>query len=124
MPGILALGNIKFPVVTLNFSAGGIFLKLDENKIIKDTELERDLPNFPHQIGRVVDLEIDVIAEARGLFKQQKFFTRAKVVWCPKEDSPYKYGLGLQFIDQSAQAKKQLKRYAHLLKSAHLDLKR
>ena len=124
MPGILMVNTIKLPVIVLNFSTGGVFLKLDEERIKKDISLKNNLSYFPQHMNQIVDLEINVISEARKILEKLKFFSRAKVVWRTKEDSPYKYGLGLQFINQSNETKKQLRRYARLLKSLGFKLER
>ncbi len=124
MPGVLIVRSIRFPVVTLDFSKGGIFLRLDEERIVKDTELEKNLSYFPRQIGQIIDLEINTIPEGSVLFKEGKFLSRARVVWHAKEDGSPRYGLGLQFIDQSPHERKQLIRYTKLLKRLHLHLER
>jgi len=110
MPGILIVDNTRIPITTLNFSKGGIFVLLDKDMAI--------------DMGQAVDLEIDLIPEAKDFFKEGKFFTKATVVWCAKKDPSSRYGLGLQFIGQTLQEKRQLRRYARLLKRLHLHLGR
>ena len=112
MPGKLIVNGREFPMVTLNISAGGMFVTLDENAV-KEV----------FTIGQSVALDVGMIPEAARLFKDCALKVSAKVAWLSQEDDPNKRGLGLEFIALTRQDKKKLKGYTHLLKSLKLDLR-
>ncbi|MSR78509.1 MAG: PilZ domain-containing protein [Candidatus Omnitrophica bacterium] len=141
-PGVLSVTGIFFPIVTLDISESGLFLKLDErtdfgnilfNPISDGMEERRSrsisnpfwvsdrirpaAETYPQKTGEEVTVKIHMIPEAADIFPNQIFETRAVIVWASKPSSPYRYGLGLQFSRSSAAQKKQLKAYARLIKS-------
>jgi hypothetical protein len=124
MSGCLKVGQWRFPIVVVDYSVTGALVRLDGDKAREDAISEEDLAHFPSQVNQVVDLEIVVISEARQLFDEGKFVSQANVVWCAREGSDGRYGLGLQYLKQSRKMTRQLKRYARLLASLHRESNR
>lgn len=139
--GILYFKGIRFPVVTLNLSSGGVFLRLDERALgsvsLRDPGLKRiegerrrqepfgnlalskdqlketakKLSWFPGRIGDGVRLKLPVLPEGAELFDEDHFELKAEVVWVARPESSYRYGLGLKFKGVQPRLRKKFSEY-------------
>ncbi len=78
------------PVSVLNLSQGGAFLRLKE-------PLDPSMV-YPMALGEELEFHLD------------GFKTRARLVWKAKLETPYRYGMGIQFIGLSQEQKRWLRR--------------
>ena len=144
-PGVLSVYGHLFPIVTLDISGSGIFLKLDErveaeknqreplqqgsverrsrdilrNPFLTEQEIEqskKNLNTYPQKTGEEVSIRVHMIPEAADIFPHQTLEARAEIVWVTKPASLYRYGLGLKFIDPTSAQHRQLKQYVRLVK--------
>ncbi len=137
LKGILLCQEIKFPIVALNVSEGGIFVKLDERTIHEQTPHDangpeqplvnrrrhdgldnpfleagdipksaENLSKFPDHVGQKVSLQIAMHPDQVKKIDWELFATPAEVVWLSKPGSPYRFGLGLKFMNQNSDQKK------------------
>jgi hypothetical protein len=129
--------GVKFPLVVVNFSRGGAFVKLDERIFQQDvddarekrkdaagrfpsvTSVERliavkNMHEYP-KMGEVISVAIETLPGLDSPFKSNRFVTRAVVVWVTKATDPYQHGLGLQFVNVSFLDALRLRRYFQLL---------
>ena len=134
--GVLRQGDLVFPVITLNLSRTGIFLKLDERALQSVDSPKRDanlpsadrrkhhpagqlalgrdelttardtLDHYPRRLGSHVHLTLHSSLPAP---LDASFESEAEVVWSAPLDSHYRFGLGLRFSGQSAAQRRQLK---------------
>lgn len=84
--------GVKVPVEVLNISEGGVFVRLDELAA-------KDRP-FPKRLGERFQFEM-----------APAFRSAAQLVWKAAPQSPYRYGMGIQFIALSREQKRLLKKY-------------
>ncbi len=145
--GTIMARGIKFPIVTLNISSTGLFVKLDEraiNSVLQSYKTEgsgeekrkaqalgklllspeeldtaaRNLPAYPAKLGEKTIVQIQTIPAAASLFPKGLLEASAEVVWATKPGSKYRCALGLRFIDQTSADKKKFQAYVHLLNKA------
>lgn len=146
--GAITARDIRFPIVTLNISSTGLFVKLDERAInsvlqsykagdssegekrkaqalgkllLSPQELDiaaKNLPAYPAKLGEKITVQIQTIPTAAGLFPKGLLEAPAEVVWATKPNSKYRCALGLRFIDQTPTDKKKFQAYVHLLNKA------
>ena len=140
--GAVSYKGVKFPIVTLNFSGGGAFLKLDQRAmstaknegagfeekrkqvalgrlLLTSAEIEearRHLDAYPERLGEKILVQIQTLEAAKEMFPKEILETAAEIVWIPKAGTRYRYAMGIRFIGQSSSDKKNLKRYMKLLK--------
>ncbi len=138
----LEFAGVHYPIVTLNMSTGGAFIKLDQRRfseysdgasgmerrkreptggvILSADQIEEahaHLDSFPNQLGDPVTLHIQLLPEAAEMFDSPTCDVRAEVAWAAAQNSDYRYGLGLRFVDQSREARDQLAAYLENLQS-------
>ncbi len=134
--GQILVNGVKFPVVMMNLSAGGAFVKLDE-RIFQtgydaESEKRKDaLGRFPSvtsaerliavknmgsypKIHDVVHLTVETLASMDSPFHENQFEVTAEVVWTTKATDPYQNGLGLKFHKVSLQTNHRLRKYLRL----------
>lgn len=93
----------RIPVVVLNLSEGGAFAKLGESVATGQ--------KFPQRLGEEFDF-LMALRRADLLESQPvRFESRGKLVWKAEPDSPYRSGMGIQFISVSKEQKRRLKEY-------------
>lgn len=129
--------GIKFPLVVINFSRSGAFVKLDERIFQQQVDQEhekrddgagrfpsvssaerlialRNMREYPG-IGDEINIAIETLPGLDSPFKANRFAARARVVWVTKATDPYQYGLGLQFMRVSFMNQLRLRRYFKLI---------
>ncbi len=136
--GAQALAHgVKFPMVVMNMSAGGAFVKLDE-RIFHEGKPEEDekrsdgagrfpsvtsaerliavrnMHEFP-KLGETISIAIETQPGLDSPFPNNRFVVLAEVVWVTKVTDPYKHGLGLKFTGLSFAMRLRLNRYLQLL---------
>jgi hypothetical protein len=89
------------PAVILNLSEGGVFLRLDE-AVAQGRKI-------PRQLGEEFDLRMALMPGGRPGSPPEPFESRAQLVWMPKPDSPYRYGMGLRFTALSKGQRQRLR---------------
>lgn len=127
----------KFPLVVMNVSACGAFVKLDErifHEVVEGQDEKRrdgagrfpsvtsaerlialrNMHEYP-KLGEVVSIAIETQAGMDSPFPKNRFVTLAEVVWVTKVTDPYQYGLGLKFTGMSFRDRSRLRRYLKLL---------
>ena len=95
--------------MVLNLSTGGAFVRLDEG-------LKPDTTLFPTKLGEEVKIEIQVLPAATQWFPKGLFESSATMVWTAKQDTAYRYSVGVRFVEQGGSLKKSLLRYLDLVK--------
>ncbi len=136
--------GVKFPLVVLNLSVGGAFVKLDERifqelpegaedkrrdghrgrgpgRALTMTGAERllarkEIHAYP-RLGEIVSVAIETLSGLDSPFPKNRFVTTAEVVWVTKVTDPYQYGLGFKFTGLSVPDRLRLRRYLKLLPS-------
>lgn len=134
----LLVRGVKFPMVVMNLSAGGAFVKLDERIFQEPVEGDekrhdaagrfpsvtsaerlialRHMHEYP-KLGDVISIAVETQAGLDSPFPSNHFVTSAEVVWVTKVTDPYQYGLGLQFTGLTVMNRIRLSRYLKLLPS-------
>lgn len=137
--GTLYFNGVKFPVIMMDFSYGGAFVKLDkrlynENSGDGDQRRERTEVHHPFMTAEekiIAHKSLNkypctnesvhlVMKTAPGLdspYKGELFEAEANVVWSTKAVDPMQHGLGLKFTGMSFKEKLKLKRYLKLFQS-------
>lgn len=136
--------GIKFPLVVLNVSDGGAFVKLDERIFQEGTEESeerrhdgagrfptvnqterfialRNMHEYP-KMGDVISVAIETLEGLDSPFKKNRLVTLAEVVWVTKATDPYQYGLGLKFTKLSFMNRTRLRRYLKLLPAKTVEI--
>ena len=135
LKGILVRDKAVFPIITLNLSTEGAFVKLDErleildlpvaeekrkrqdpssNPFLSEEEAARsrkNLRNYPGHTGEKVTLCLELKTEGGLFFQGGKLETQAVVAWKSSTKGPLRYGLGLKFVDWPPRQKQRLKDY-------------
>jgi hypothetical protein len=113
-PGTILFDKTDLPVMVLNLSKGGAFVRLDEG-------LKPDTSLFPKKLGEELSVQIKVLPSAESLFEKGILKSRAKVVWIARPDTDYRHSLGLQFLNQAKPEKKALIKYLELVKKRGVE---
>ena len=140
LKGVLVRGTAVFPIITINLSTEGAFVKLDERlenldlpvtrekrrpgevqayPFLSAEEMERareNLSHYPDKTGETVILCLELKTEGGLFFQNGKLETQALVVWKSVPEKPHRYGLGLKFVRWTPQEKKRLKEYLSYVK--------
>lgn len=120
--------GVKFPLVVVNGSPYGAFVRLDE-RVFKPEEGDgtfpsltaaerliavRNIGSYP-RIGDEISVAIETLPGLDSPFKHNRFVTHARVVWVTKVTDPCQHGLGLRFTRVSPLQRARLKRYFRLV---------
>ncbi|MFT5206476.1 MAG: hypothetical protein ACI9CF_000214 [Candidatus Omnitrophota bacterium] len=137
--GTLNYKGIKYPIVMIDFSAGGAFIKLDERifkEVPKDDKDKRDeksigirhpfldakerlvaknsMEDYP-SVEDGIKLKVQTLPGLDIPYKEGYYEVNAEVVWATKATDPIQYGLGLRFKHDSLIEKLKLSRYLYVL---------
>lgn len=136
--GAQALAHgVKFPLVVMNISCGGAFVKLDERIFQDETAVDvekradgagrfpsitsaerliavRNMHEYP-KLGETISIAVETHPGLDSPFGNNRFVTLAEVVWVTKVTDPYQHGLGLKFTGLSPVMRMRLARYLSLL---------
>lgn len=138
--------GVKFPLVVVNLSRSGVFVKLDERILRKEASSQdekrsegagrfpsvtaeerliaaRSMDQYP-RLGDEISVAIETLPGLDSPFKMNRFVTKARVVWVTKVTDPCRHGLGLQFLDVSPMMRLRLRRYTRLISAATPELSR
>ncbi len=111
-PSLLAVDHLQFPVLTLNLSGGGAY--------IRSAPLVQSMVGFPNRLGTRACLELRIHKDASDIFGEDVFKQNVEVAWVSKSKDIYRYGLGLKFVGQSGGDLKKLNAYFKFLRQAGL----
>lgn len=136
--GTLYFHGIRFPILMMNLSADGGFVKLDERLFAAKRDMDneerrehyssahpfmtpdemliarRSVDRFPSYDGDIIRIVVKTLPSLDNPYPNQLFEAGAKVCWVTQETDPVHYGLGLKFIEQSFWDKIRLRKYLHL----------
>ncbi len=137
--GTLVYKGIKYPIVMIDFSVGGAFVKLDERifkEVPKDGQDKRNektagirhpfldakekliaknsVEDYPRVEDRV-SLKVQTLPGLDIPYKAGYYEVNAEVVWATKATDPIQYGLGLKFKHDHLIEKLKLNRYLYVL---------
>ena len=135
--------GVSFPMVTLNLSMGGAFVRLDERAFVdlnegiegevrvdrrkasaagevmlspeEIFEAHEQFGIYPRNLGDRVILRMQAIPEAANLAPAPIFESEAEVVWTPAPWDSHRFGLGLRFINRTRTERHWLSNYLKLL---------
>jgi len=143
--GTLDFRGVHFPIVTLDVSAGGAFVKLDERVLsgsldgitggeevdadrrksdpagtvmLSSEQIERakqELANYPNALGARVRVRIHALLDAAHAAAPPVWESEAEVVWISSSQSPHQFGMGLRFEGRSAKQRSWLRQRLRLL---------
>lgn len=138
--GTIYFSDLKFPVVMMDFSKGGAFVKLDRrlfNAGAEDHREQRDdqvsplhpflsseerivanrsVEKFPKK-NEIVRIVIKTSPALDSPYMNGLFEAQALVVWSTKAVDPMQHGLGLKFIGLSFGERLKLRKYLKLFES-------
>ena len=133
--GTLYSKGVKFPVVMINFSVGGAFVKLDERlfdtqKGIDSKErrehraaahpsmtpeemiiARKTVDRYPTAQEDRVRIVVKTMPSLGNPYPDHLFESEALVVWTTKVTDPLQHGLGLKFMNQTLMEKIKIRRY-------------
>lgn len=94
--------GFEIPVEVVNLSRGGAFVKLDAG--FAQGQLR------PQKLGEEFELRMSLGQGGEPQEVTEGFSVTARLVWKGKPDTPYRDGMGVQFISLSGEHKRQLNR--------------
>ncbi len=99
----LATPHGIIPVVVLNLSEGGAFVKAGEETA--------DRPDLPQRLGERFGFTVDLAGPRQDGAGSFRLVTQAELVWKGKPESPYRDGMGIRFLAQPRPQRRRLHRY-------------
>lgn len=100
---ILLYGHLKIPAEVLNISQGGAFVRLPEASSGQGL--------LPQHLGDEFQFEITLGSSRRPPLERLVFKSKARLVWKASPQSPYRSGMGVEFLGLSRQQRQLLKKY-------------
>lgn len=97
---VLFVQEGKIPVEVLNLSEKGAFVRV---------EGEAQQEKFPQRLGERFRFATDLFQGGRPGKERIHFSTEARLVWLGRPGTPYRCGLGIQFLDLTRQKRKALR---------------
>lgn len=88
----------RIPVELLNISQGGAFIRLPEGGVTG--------PLFPQRLGEQFQFEMTLGDKPLFVFQ-----SKVRLVWKGLPESPYRLGIGIQFLELSRQQRRLLKKH-------------
>ena len=82
--------GMEIPATVLNLSRGGAFIRLEERVAQRH--------GSPQQLGEQVAVRMVLTPSGQPTQPSVVFESDARLVWKAKPESPYRYGMGIQFI--------------------------
>ena len=146
--GVVECEGVSFPIITLNLSVGGAFVKLDERLVselpdcpqdgapttvekrkrepegeltLSEAQLQQACENlhlYAKKLGEQVQVRLQPAPAVGDVPVPQIYETPAEVVWIPALGTQYRFGRGLRFVDRAPGQRRWLKDYLALLAKA------
>jgi hypothetical protein len=137
VPGAVLYKGMKFPVISMDFSKGGVFVKLDErlfqpnstsgdrrasqklhSRLLTPDELivaSKHADAYPTRKNETIRVQLATFPSMDNPFENNIFEAEATIVWTTKETDPMHYGLGLRFKNMPFPMKHNIKKYLKLV---------
>lgn len=108
---MLRYHGIPIPVVVLNLSARGAF--------VRSKGTASHVRTLPQRLGDTGLLTVSLVRRGRSNERPWRFHSTVELVWKATADSPYRDGMGLRFVSLSRPQRWQLRRFLRDEAKAH-----